>query len=209
MDGICLHLSESTKQILALQPAVWGNLQPGPPSLCNDSSLHLSFSDNSKATAVSQTSKNRMRTTWDVYCCLLPQCEALHTCRLGFPVTTKWHFDQDVKVVPGAKFTKRMCDRCASLQKGGDVVATSQFMLRWQVRFTQMGCAQRETHNYMWREQVNKVISSGDLYYCLLPQCEALRGCRSRFLIATQEIYFLVFRMPNTYKWPEMNMYLD
>jgi len=30
----------STKQILALQPAVWGNLQPGLPSLCNDSSLH-------------------------------------------------------------------------------------------------------------------------------------------------------------------------
>ena len=56
---------------------------------------------------VSQTSRNRMSTRWDVYCCLLPQCEALHTCRLGFPITTKWCFDQDVKVVPGATFTKR------------------------------------------------------------------------------------------------------
>jgi len=29
------------------------------------------------------------------------------------------------------------------------------------------------------------VISSGDLYCCLLPRCEALRTCRSGFLIAT------------------------
>jgi len=50
----------------------------------------------------SQTSRNRMSTTWDLYCCMLPQCEALHTCRLGFPITAKWCFDQDLKVVPGA-----------------------------------------------------------------------------------------------------------
>ena len=34
----------STKQALDLQPAVWGNLQPGLPSLCNDSSLLNSHS---------------------------------------------------------------------------------------------------------------------------------------------------------------------
>jgi len=33
--------------------------------------------------------------------------------------------------------------------------------------------------------------------------------CRSSFLIATQEIYSIVFRMPNTWKWPELNMNLD
>jgi len=71
---------------------------------------------------VSQTSRNRMSTTWDIYCCLLPQCEALHTRRLGFPITTKWCFDQDVNVVPGATFTKRMCDRCGSLQKEGTLL---------------------------------------------------------------------------------------
>jgi len=41
------RITLSTKQVLALQPAVWGNLQPGLPSLCNDSGLHLSFSNNS------------------------------------------------------------------------------------------------------------------------------------------------------------------
>jgi len=30
-----------------------------------------------------------------------------------------------------------------------------------------------------------RVISSGDLYCCLLPRCEALRICRSGFPIAT------------------------
>ena len=46
---------------------------------------------------------------------------------------------------------------------------------------------------YVTRTSNNRVISLGDLYCCLLPQCEALRTCRSRFLIATQEIYFLSF----------------
>jgi len=102
---------------------------------------------------VSQTSRNKISTTLDLYCCLLPQCEALHTCPLAFPITTKWCFDQDVKVVPGKNFSKRMCDRCSSLQKQGDVVATSQLMLRWKCDSPQMGCAQRATHKHMWSEQ--------------------------------------------------------
>jgi len=44
---------------------------------------------------------------YDLYCCLRPQCEALHTCHSGFPIATKWCCDQDVKVMPGAAFTKR------------------------------------------------------------------------------------------------------
>ena len=150
-----------------------------------------------------------MSTTWDLYFSMLPQCEALHTCLLGFPITTKWCFDEDVTVVPGATFTKRMCDRCDSLQKGGDVVANSQLMLRWKCDSPQMGCAQRATQIYVTWTSNNRLISSGDLYYCLLPQRKALRTCLPSFLITTQKIYFLVFRMPNTWKWPKMNMYLD
>ena len=102
--------------------------------------------------AATQTSRNRMSTTRDLYCYVLPQCEALHTCRLGFPITIKWCFDQDMKVVSGATFTKRMCDSCGSQQKGGDVIATSQLMSRWKCDSPQMGCAQRATHK-LWREQ--------------------------------------------------------
>jgi len=50
---------ESTKRVLALQAAVWWNLQPGLPYLCNDSSLHLSFSNNSKAIAVTTHQANQ------------------------------------------------------------------------------------------------------------------------------------------------------
>jgi len=37
---------------------------------------------------VARTSNNRVIAARDLYCCLLPQCEALHTCRSGFPIAT-------------------------------------------------------------------------------------------------------------------------
>jgi len=51
----------------------------------------------------------------DLYCCLLPRCEALRTCRSGFPIATKWCYDQDVEVVLISAFTQRTCDWCRSL----------------------------------------------------------------------------------------------
>jgi len=65
------------------------------------------------------------------YFCLLPQCEALHTCSSGFPIATKWYFDPDVEVVLSSAFTQRTCDLCGSLEKGVDVVATCPVALRW------------------------------------------------------------------------------
>jgi len=48
------------------------------------------------------------------------------------------------------------------------------------------GCARRITPVYMCREQaINRVIMACELYCCSLPQCEALRTCRSGFPIAT------------------------
>ena len=35
-----------------------------------------------------QTSNKRVITACDLYCGLLPQCEALHTCCSGFPIAT-------------------------------------------------------------------------------------------------------------------------
>jgi len=104
-----------------------------------------------KNTRVVLTSRNKMSTTWDLYCGLVPQWEALCICFSAFPITTKWCFDQDMKVVPGRTFTKRTCNRCGSLQKREDVVATSRLALHWM-------CG---------------------------------------------------FHMPNTWKWPEMKMYLN
>jgi len=83
---------------------------------------------------VSQTSRNRMSMTWDLYCCLLPQCEALHTCPLGFPITTKWCCDQDVKWchvqlsqknVRQMRSTAKRNERCCNLS--ADVALKMQF----------------------------------------------------------------------------------
>jgi len=54
----------------------------------------------------------------------------------------------------------------------------------------------REEQKYMYvaRTSNNKVISSSDLYCCLLPRCEALRTCRSGFPIAT---------IPNSNVWKD------
>ena len=45
---------------------------------------------------VARTSNNRVISiaAHDFYCCLLPQCEALRTCRSGFPIATKWCCDR-------------------------------------------------------------------------------------------------------------------
>ena len=64
---------------------------------------------------VARTSNNRVIMACELYCSLLPQCEALRICRSGIPIATKWCCDQDVKVVRSSAFTQRMCDQCGSL----------------------------------------------------------------------------------------------
>ena len=69
------------------------------------------------------------------------------------------------------------------------------------VWFTTNGLCAKNKNICMWREQAIIVISSGDLYCCLLPRCEALRTCRSGFPIATvylwKGIFFQVFHCKN------------
>ena len=105
---------------------------------------------------VARTSNNTVISSGNLYCCLLPQCEALRTCHLGFLIITKWCCAQNVKVVPGAAFTKRTCNRCGSLQKGEDVVATYWLALHWMSNSPQTGSARRITPIHMWCEQAIK-----------------------------------------------------
>ena len=55
------------------------------------------------------------------------------------------------------------------------------------VWYTTNGMYVKEQHHtYKWREQaITEWSWQCELYCCLLPQCEALRICRSRFPIAT------------------------
>ena len=60
-------------------------------------------------------------------------------------------------------------------------VATSPLALRWVCDSPRTGCARTTTiYIYIWTNN-NRVIAAHDLYCCLLPQCEALRTCRSGF----------------------------
>ena len=51
---------------------------------------------------VARASNSKRDCEDDLYGCLLPRCEALRTCRSGFPIATKWCCDQDVEVVPSS-----------------------------------------------------------------------------------------------------------
>jgi len=77
-----------------------------------------------------------------------------------------------VKVVPGATFTKRMCDRCGSQQKGGEVVATSRLMLHWKSDSPQMGWA---THKCTWREQA--MIEWSRRVISIIACCHSVKLC--------------------------------
>jgi len=68
---------------------------------------------------VAQTSNNRVILSGDLYCWLVPQCEALRTCHSGFPIAIKWCCDQDVKVVPGATFAEKCIIRAVHCKKEG------------------------------------------------------------------------------------------
>ena len=137
---------------------------------------------------VARTSNNKMISSGELYCCLLPQCEALPTCRSGFLIATKWCCDQDVKVVPCEAFKN-----VRSVQ----FVVNNKGMLLQPLRWRCAECAvhherngrEEQHHMHVARTSNNRVISSGELYRCLLPQYEALRTCRSSFPIVTLPLF--------------------
>jgi len=56
----------------------------------------------------------------------------------------------------------------------------------WNVR-------EEQHHMYVVRTSNNRVISSGELYCCLLPQCEALRTCLSGFPLQQHHWLYQIF----------------
>jgi len=81
-------------------------------------------------------------------------CHSVKLCALAAQAF-RWCCAQDVKIMPDAAFTKRMCYRCGSLWIG-DVVATSWLTLCWMYDSPWTGCARRIKPIYMWREQAIK-----------------------------------------------------
>ena len=73
------------KEGMLLQPLRW---------CCVDCMIHHErmVPEEQKFMYVAQTSNNRVFSSGDLYCCLLPRCEALRTCRSGFPIATQLSF---------------------------------------------------------------------------------------------------------------------
>jgi len=71
------------KQLLLLQPLRWW---------CVDCVIHHEryVRKEQKYMYVARTKNNRVNSLGDLYCCLLPRCEALRTCRSEFPIATLW-----------------------------------------------------------------------------------------------------------------------
>jgi len=82
----CLAEDESAgctdaAQVLVLQPLRW---------CCAECAVHheRNMHEEQHHIYVARTSNNRVISSGDPYCCLLPQCEALRICRSGFPIAT-------------------------------------------------------------------------------------------------------------------------
>jgi len=91
---------------------------------------------------VARASNSKRDCEHDLYCCLLPQCEALRTCCSGFPIATKWCCDQDVEVVPSLAFTQK--------ERAIDVVhCEKEVMLLQPLRWCSVDCVilhERDVH---------------------------------------------------------------
>ena len=66
---------------IMLQPLRWR---------CVDCGIHheRDVREEQQYVCVARTSNKREFATHGLYCCLLPRCEALRTCRSGFPIAT-------------------------------------------------------------------------------------------------------------------------
>ena len=99
-------------------------------------------------------------------------------------------FSLHTKNVRSVRFVVKRRGCCCNLSGGVGLI----------VWFTTNGiCVKNNTIMYVAWTSYNRVISSGDLYCCLLPRCEALCTCRSGFPIAAVAS-FLALGAALTYK---------
>ena len=138
---------------------------------------------------VAQTSNNRVISAGDLYCCLLPKCEALHTCRSGFSDCNT------MVLLPGcggrAEFSlhTRNVRSVWFVVKRGDIVATSLVALRLLFDSPQTGCARRGNTIWMWRKQA--IIEWSRHVNSIVACCHSVKLCAyaaQAFAIATLDM---------------------
>ena len=135
---------------------------------------------------VARTSSNRVISSGELYCCLLPVWSFAHM-PLGLSDRNKmvlWpgcegptRFSLHIKNMQSVRFVEKRRGCCCNHFTTGVVLKC--------VVHHQRNVHDEQHHIYVAQTSSNRVISSSELYCCLLPQCEALRTCRSGFPIAT------------------------
>ena len=113
-----------------------------------------------------EQANNRVMVACNLYCCLLPQCEALHACRSGFPIAT----------LPS--FALRPCD-----QRLGQVEVKSPHL----ITIALTNC------EYSWAQPELEILWEIWLWitFCLV----ILRGCLVRTLLAVKIFGIFVANM--------------
>jgi len=105
---ILLYVWREQLQALALQPAVWGiSCLVLLPSSCNDSSLHSSFSYNSKVTAVTNTKRINRN---------LLRKESSFVCFTSSVMRKSWHMKQIEKLRTAVKIKTQDYKNWAQLE---------------------------------------------------------------------------------------------
>ena len=186
-----------------LSASVLLNVQLTTNGMCVKTNTHI---------YVTRRSRNTMSTTCDLYCCLLPQCEALCTCLL--------RLSNHNKLVLSALTSMWMWFQVQPSQKGHAICAlhcNKEGMLLQPVGWC---CIESVIHHkrVVHKEQHTNICDANkqkqnDLVGWSLFLFAATVGSFAHLPLELfdpiQEIYFLPFCMPNTSKWPDMTLYLD
>jgi len=175
--------------IILLQLLLWN---------CLDCMIHHKWNvrEEQKYICVAWTSNNRVIAACDLYCCLLPRCEALCTCHSGFPIATKWCCDQDVKVMPSSAFTQKNVRSVWFVVKRTGCCCNLSGGVALIVWFTTNRICANNKSIYVWREQA--IIEWSRRVISIVACCLGVKLCayaaRDFRLQQYQQISIIMYR---------------
>ena len=144
---------------------------------------------------MARTSNNRVIVACDPYCCLLPQCEALHTCCSGFRITTKMVLWPGCEDHARCRLYKKNMGSVQSVVKRRGYCCNLSAGIALNVRFPMNGmCAKNNTHN-MWREQA--IIKLSQRVISIVACCHSVKLCTPAARAFQSQQWYLIVLLPS------------
>jgi len=144
-----------------------------------------------KYICVVRTSNNRVIAACELYCCLLPRCEALRTCRSGFPIATNWYCDQDVEVVLSSAFTQKNVRSVWFVTKRRGCCCNLSGGVALIVWFTTNWMCVKNKNIYAWHEQA--IIEWLRRVNCIVACCHGVKLCAHAARDFRSQQYKMIF----------------